>query len=78
MDSYEYRILHGPPGGTWLMPWASQSAREEVGRGSFERKLNKLADEGWEVVSFSTASEGNFAWSQVAATVLLRRAKPAK
>lgn len=70
---YEYTVVHAPPAGVLLMPWASQAVRDAVGRGSFEKRLNKLAAEGWEVVSCSTAAEGMFLWSGVMATVLLRR-----
>jgi hypothetical protein len=76
MAQHEYKILHGPPGGIALMPWASQALRDQVGRGSFERKLNALAAEGWEVISCSTASRGNFFWISPQATVVLRRDKP--
>jgi hypothetical protein len=72
MSNYEYKILHGPPQGMALMPWASQAVRDAVGPGSFERKLNNLVEEGWEVVNFSTATEGIF---RVSATVLFRKEK---
>jgi hypothetical protein len=75
MGDYEYTVVHAPPAGILLMPWASQAVRDAVGRGSFEKRLNRLADEGWEVVSFSTATEGAFLWLRVVATVLLRRAR---
>jgi hypothetical protein len=75
MGNYEYAVVHAPPAGIHLMPWASQAVREAVGRGSFERRLNRLAEEGWEVVSCSTAAAGAFLWSRVMATVLLRRVK---
>jgi hypothetical protein len=75
MGNYEYAVVHAPPAGILLMPWASQAMRDAVGRGSFEKRLNKLAEEGWEVVSFSTATEGAFLWSRVMATVLLRRVR---
>lgn len=58
------------------MPWASRAIKDAVGPGSFERKLNKLTDAGWEIVSFHTAPEGNFfLWARVMATVVLRRTK---
>jgi hypothetical protein len=78
MGNHEYRILHGPPDGIALFPWASQALKDAIGRGSFEKKLNKLAEEGWEVVSCSTATEGIFLWMRVTATVLLRSAKPSE
>lgn len=73
MRRYEYMVIHAPPDGMLLMPWASQAVRHAVGRGSLGRRLNKLAEEGWEVVSCSTASEGGFFWFRVMSTVLLRR-----
>lgn len=77
MDNYEYTVFHAPPAGMALMPWASQAVHDAVGPNSFETRLNKLVEEGWEVVSCSTATEGNLLWSRVMATVLLRRPKAA-
>ena len=62
MAHYEYKVLYGSPAGSALMPWASQKIRDEIGRGSFEKKLNKLAEDGWEVVSTSTNSVGSLLW----------------
>ncbi len=76
MVNYEYKILHGPPNGILLFPWASQELKDRIGRGSFEKNLNKLAKEGWEVISCSTSSEGNLFWLSPKATVLLRRVLP--
>lgn len=76
MSDVEYKIVHAPPDGMLLMPWASQAVRDAVGPGSLAKRLNKLAAEGWEIVSLSTANEGSFFWCRVMATVLLRRAKP--
>lgn len=76
MPRYEYKIHCGPPNGMALMPWASQSIRDQVGRGSFERQLNQLAAEGWEVVSCSLASRGHLFWMSSEALVLLRREQP--
>ena len=73
MRRYEYMVVHAPPNGMLLMPWASQAVRDAVGPGSLDKRLNKLAEEGWEVVSCSTASEGGFFWFRPMATVLLRR-----
>ncbi len=73
MAAYQYKVLTGSPSGTVLMPWASQKVRDEVGRGSFETRLNKLADEGWELVSASTNSIGGFLYLETQATVFLRR-----
>ena len=57
------------------MPWASQKVRDEIGRGSFETQLNKLADDGWELVSASTNSIGGFLYLGTQATVFLWREK---
>ena len=70
---YEYKVLHGTPTGHRLMPWASQELREELGPGALERQLNRLGEEGWEVVSSSTAPAGSFLIFSVQATVILRR-----
>ena len=75
MAAYQYKVLTGSPSGTVLMPWASQKVRDEIGRGSFETQLNKLADEGWELVSASTNSIGGFLYLETQATVFLRREK---
>ena len=75
MGKHEYKVLHGNPTGTWLMPWGSQKVRDAIGPGSFEKRLNQLADEGWEVISCNSASVGSFLWMGVVATVLLRREK---
>ena len=75
MENYEYMVVHAPPAGMVLMPWASKAVRDAIGRGSFEKRLNKFAEEGWEVVSCSTATEGVFLWFRIMATVLLRRRK---
>ena len=74
MANYEYKFLHGPPNGVALFPWASQAVKDAIGRGSFEKKLNQLAGDGWEVISCNTASEGPLIWLTVTATVVLRRA----
>lgn len=75
MPCYEYKVLSGSPSGALLFPWASEKVRDEIGRGSFEKKLNKLADEGWEIVSASTNSVGGFLYLGTQATVFLRREK---
>ena len=75
MAHYEYKVLYGSPTGHFLMPWASQELREKIGRGSFERQLNALADDGWEVISCSTASGGSLFVFSPYATVILRREK---
>ncbi len=75
MPNYEYKVLCGSPTGSALMPWASQEVRDQIGRGSFEKKLNKLAEDGWDVVSASTNSVGNLLFMGTQATVILRREK---
>ena len=75
MEKYEYKVLRGRPGGTYLMPWASKEVQDKVGLGSYERRLNKLADEGWEIVKFSTVTTGNFIYMIDVAVTLLRRPK---
>jgi hypothetical protein len=75
MAQYEYRVLYGSPKGHFLMPWASQELRDKMGRGSFEKQLNMLADDGWEVTSCSTASAGTLFFFSPCATVILRREK---
>jgi hypothetical protein len=75
MPDYEYRILTGSPTGALLMPWASQKVRDEIGCGSFEKKLNAFADDGWELVSTNTNSVGGFLLLGTHATVFLRREK---
>ncbi len=75
MASYEYKVLSGSPTGAMLMPWASQEARDEIGRGSFEKKMNALADDGWELVSANTNSVGGFLYLGTQATVFFRREK---
>ena len=73
MAKLEYKVLSGSPTGILLMPYASKELKEEVGPGSYERKLNELAEDGWEVVSSSTASVGNFFYVKPVTTTILRR-----
>lgn len=75
MAQYEYKVLYGSPTGHSLMPWASQEVRDKVGRGSFEKQLNLLAADGWEVISCSTASYGCLLFFSPYATVILRKEK---
>ena len=75
MAQYEYKVLHGKPLGTSLLPWARQEMTDKIGPGSFERRINDLASQGWEVFSFSAIPVGNFFWFSDFAVVLLRRAK---
>ena len=73
MLKYEYRILYGKPSGMLLMPWASQRSKDLIGPGSFEKKLNDLANDGWVVISCSTAALGSFIWVTPMATDVLQR-----
>jgi hypothetical protein len=75
MANHEYKVLTGSPTGLRLMPYASEELKNEVGPGSYERKLNELADDGWEVVSSSTSSVGNFISLKPVTTTILRRDK---
>lgn len=75
MKKYEYKILRGRPGGTLLMPWASEEVKKKIGLGSFENHLNELSDDGWEVVNLSTVSCGNFMSMLDMAVVFLRKEK---
>ena len=75
MVQYEHKVLYGYPTGQLLMPWASQEMKGRVGPGSFEKQLNALADDGWEVISCSTASAGSIFFFSPYATVILRREK---
>ena len=68
MPNYEYKFLCGSPKKPPMV-------REKVEAGSFEKKLNTLVEEGWEVVSASTNSRGSFLWQDTVATVFLRREK---
>lgn len=73
MAKFEYKVLSGSPTGILLMPYASKKLKEEFGPGSYERKLNELAEDGWEVVSSSTASVGTFFYVKPDTTTILRR-----
>ena len=75
MPRYEYKVLHGRPTGTTVMPWESEKVKNEIGPGSFERKLNGLAEQGWIVVSCTTASAGIFLYRVSVATAVLQREK---
>ena len=75
MTRYEYKIVYGKPMGTMLFPWASQKVRDEIGIGSFEKKLNRLGEDGWDLVSCTTASGGSFLLHSPIATAVLRREK---
>ena len=73
MAKHEYKVLSGSPTGIRLMPYASEELKDSVGPGSYERKLNELANDGWEVVSSSTASVGNLFSMKPVMTTILRR-----
>lgn len=75
MANFEYKVLTGSPTGALLMPWASQKVRDALGRDSFEKKMNTLADDGWELVSTSTNSVGGFLYIGTHATAFFRREK---
>jgi hypothetical protein len=69
----EYKVLFGRPGGFLLFPWASQKLKESIGPQGLEIQLNKLAAEGWEVISCSAASHGSFLYMFSMMTIVLRR-----
>jgi len=73
MAQYEYKILRGRPCGTRLRSSASQELKDKIGPGSFERQINSLASEGWDVVSLSTVAIGVLFYHIDVAVVLLRR-----
>ena len=73
MAQHEYKVLSGSPTGIRLMPYASKKLQEEVGPGSYERKLNQLAEDGWEVISSSTTSVGSFLFIKPVTATILRR-----
>jgi len=73
MTRYEYKVLSGSPTGLRLMPYASEELKHEIGPGSYERKLNELAQDGWEVISSSTAAVGSFLLFKPVMTTILRR-----
>lgn len=55
------------------MAYASEELKHEIGPGSYERKLNELAQEGWEVIASSTSSVGSFLFIRPVTTTILRR-----
>jgi len=71
MPRYEYKVLCDRPAGQWVAPWVSAKLKDEIGPGSFERKLNEFAEQGWVVVSCTTAG-GSF-WCSLMATAVLQR-----
>ena len=73
MARFEYKVLHGSPGGISLMPWASREMRERVRPSTLEWQLNDLAADGWEVTACATAPAGSWLWLTPTATVILRR-----
>lgn len=75
MANFEYKVLTGSPTGALLTPWASQKVHDELGRDSFEKRMNTLADDGGELVSASTNSVGRFLFPGTQATAFFRREK---
>ena len=73
MAQFEYKVLTGPPGGTKLMPYASEELKKDIGPGGYERKLNELGANGWQVISSSTTAAGNFLFSTPVTTTILQR-----
>jgi len=73
MPRYEYKVLSGSPAGLRLMTYASEDSKHEIGPGSYERKLNELAQDGWEVISSSTSAAGSFLFLRLVTTTILRR-----
>ncbi|MDB4637828.1 MAG: hypothetical protein P8M30_08320 [Planctomycetaceae bacterium] len=73
MAQHEYKVLSGSPTGMRLMFYASEELKDEIGPGSYERKLNQLAKDGWEVINSSTTSIGNFLFTKPVTTTILRR-----
>jgi hypothetical protein len=73
MAKYEYKVLSGSPTGIRLMPYASEELKDEMGPASYERKLNGLAEDGWEVMSSSTTSVGSIFFLKPVTTTILRR-----
>jgi len=73
MPNYEYKVLSGSPTGLLLMPYASEKSKHEIGPGSYERKLNELAQDGWEVISSSTSAVGSLLFLRPVTTTILRR-----
>ncbi len=57
------------------MPYASEELKDEIAPGSYERKLNELAQDGWEVIASSTSSVGSFLFTRPVTTTILRREK---
>ena len=72
MPRYEYKVLSGSPTGIRLI-YATEELKHEIGPGSYERKLNELAQDGWEVISSSTCAAGSFIFLKPVATTILRR-----
>jgi hypothetical protein len=76
MAKHEYKVLSGSPTGMRLMFYASEELKDEFGPGSYERKLNQLAEDGWEVLNSSTTSVGSFLLKKPVTTTILRRERP--
>ena len=69
MTRYEYKVVSGVGGGGRI---TMQEAKRWA---HLEEQINKLTEDGWEVVSSSTASVRNFIMLNVATTFVLRKAK---
>jgi hypothetical protein len=81
MPNYEYQVIYSKPVDPLFLPWSPQkwkdAAKEKgvekaLGMG-LENQINKAADEGWELVSCSTASAGSLFSFTPMATAVLRR-----
>jgi Domain of unknown function (DUF4177) len=73
MIKYEYKVIYHNMDD--LGPLASQERQDKQGRRGLEKSLNELADEGWEIVSCTTAATGAFLYFSPKATIILRREK---
>ena len=75
MTQYEYKVIYAQPSDTAVSSWASQKVKDKVARESMENRINEAADDGWEVISCSTAIYGTFVYFLPMATIVLRREK---
>ena len=73
--SYEYKVIYEKPGGTVLFPWARQELKDRLGPQAVERRINELATDGWELVSCSEWSTGNFFWISGSVMIVFRRCR---
>jgi hypothetical protein len=70
---HEYKVLFGRPGGFLLFPWASRKLKETIGPHALETQLKKLAADGWEIITCTSASHGSFLYVFSMVTIVLRR-----